>query len=82
MNLDCKLPPPGWVCTRGNFHSGPCAAWPLEMIADAKSLGKQAAKAFLIDGIEKTSPYHKGVLTDLAWQETYEQTIEFYKTHK
>lgn len=24
--LDCSVPPPGWGCTRGAGHGGPCAA--------------------------------------------------------
>jgi len=24
--LDCTLPPPGWRCSRGAGHGGPCAA--------------------------------------------------------
>lgn len=24
----CKVPPPGWYCTREAGHKGPCAAWP------------------------------------------------------
>jgi hypothetical protein len=24
----CTIPPPGWRCTRGRGHDGPCAAWP------------------------------------------------------
>lgn len=32
MNLmnPCKLPPPGWYCTREGGHDGPCAAWPMK----------------------------------------------------
>lgn len=25
---ECQTPPPGWRCTRGAGHDGPCAAWP------------------------------------------------------
>lgn len=26
----CKIPPPGWLCTREGGHEGPCAAIPDE----------------------------------------------------
>ncbi len=26
----CDKPPPGWRCTRGLGHEGPCAAWPVD----------------------------------------------------
>ncbi len=26
----CTLPPPGWACSRGSGHTGPCAASPVE----------------------------------------------------
>ena len=26
---ECKVPPPGWKCTRPAGHEGPCAAWPV-----------------------------------------------------
>ena len=37
----CWVPPPGWYCTRGSGHEGPCAAWP-----DTKQVG-QLAREFL-----------------------------------
>lgn len=30
MNTPCALPPPGWHCTRGAGHDGPCAALPVQ----------------------------------------------------
>jgi len=26
MDAECDIPPPGWRCTRGRGHAGPCAA--------------------------------------------------------
>ena len=26
---ECRIPPPGWKCTRGANHPGPCAAVPV-----------------------------------------------------
>ena len=26
--MACKIPPPGWLCTREEGHDGPCAALP------------------------------------------------------
>lgn len=30
----CKLPPPGWFCTRAAGHAGPCAAYETAVPAD------------------------------------------------
>lgn len=38
----CRLPPPGWRCTRGAGHGGPCAAEPADE-ADHGPLVKDAA---------------------------------------
>lgn len=34
----CQAPPPGWACTRGAGHAGPCAAVP----ADPEPAGRYA----------------------------------------
>ena len=59
----CTIPPPGWYCTRGAGHEGPCAAWPdgvtigyisddLQKLVDAlKAGGCEAASVNLSDGI-------------------------------
>lgn len=30
VNDPCMIPPEGWYCTRGDGHTGPCAAVPIE----------------------------------------------------
>lgn len=32
----CALPPPGWYCTRGALHVGPCAALPIDPALSGK----------------------------------------------
>ena len=51
----CTLPPPGWRCTRGAGHDGPCAAIEVETVINSPAVaaGVQEGITKLVDELDR-----------------------------
>jgi hypothetical protein len=51
----CKLPPPGWKCTRGAGHEGPCAATPQvdEIVVLSEHVGSDQSGRFVVEELRE-----------------------------
>lgn len=44
--MSCKLPPPGWRCSRGDLHDGPCAAVEDVTNEELREIARQVAEDY------------------------------------
>lgn len=46
--MTCDRPPPGWACTRGISHAGPCAAVETDVLSTLERLANRGCTASVV----------------------------------